>query len=70
MRTMSEKQEFRDQDTEEVNSTVENNTINGEAEDQSSEDKILEDPMEILESEIKDLKDQNLRLYAVLAVAF
>ncbi len=61
---MSEKQEFKDQDIEEVNSTAQDNTANGEAEDQSSNHNIVEDPLEELESEIKDLKDQNLRLYA------
>ena len=58
---MNEKQELQDQDLNEV--TSENTEATQNVEDKEVEDTTA-DPIAELEAEVKDLKDQNLRLYA------
>lgn len=61
---MSDKQELKDQETEELKNQQEENPTSAETGDESSVKEAVEDPVAELEAEVQDLKDQNLRLYA------
>ena len=57
---MGDKQKLKEQELEELENQVDRSSN----EENSQTEEVLEDPVEVLEAEVKDLKDQNLRLYA------
>lgn len=61
---MSDKQELKDQQTEEMTDQAEKSSSAGESGDEGTMDQTIADRTSELEDEVKDLKDQNLRLYA------
>ena len=61
---MSDKQELKEQETEEVKNHQEENSESGESGDGDAMSDTIKDPKDELEEEVRDLKDQNLRLYA------
>ncbi len=60
---MSEKQDLKDQETEELTNQQETDGSNNKVSDEEKPENHI-DPISELEAEVKDLKDQNLRLYA------
>lgn len=61
---MSDKQDVKDQETEDKTARDGNNSPEPVMEDEASMNEVVDDNGAELEAEIKDLKDQNLRLYA------
>ena len=61
---MSDKQDLRDQETEELKDQQEAKHSTGETGDEDGMNETVKDPVAELEDEVKDLKDQNLRLFA------